>query len=69
MPDLSSRVSILDKDNKIVVNLGEPTMPNPQRTTKDRSSFIPGQFVNPHTAIFDHNGNISSWASGSRSAA
>jgi hypothetical protein len=57
IPDLSSRVSILDKDNKIIVNLGEPTMPNPPRTTEDRSSFVPGQFVNPHTAIFDHTGN------------
>jgi hypothetical protein len=58
VPDLSSRVSILDKDNKIVINLGEPTMPNPPRTTEDRSTFIAGQFVNPHSAIFDHNGNI-----------
>jgi hypothetical protein len=57
VPDLSSRVSILDKDNKLIVNLGEPTMPNPARTTTDRSTFIPGQFVNPHTAIFDHTGN------------
>jgi hypothetical protein len=58
VPDLSSRVSILDKDNKIVINLGEPTVPNPPRTTEDRSTFIAGQFVNPHSAIFDHNGNI-----------
>ena len=35
-----------------------PTVPNPQRTTEDRSSFVPGQFVNPHSAIFDHTGNI-----------
>src|SRR5580658_9025965 len=58
VPDLSSRVSILDKDNKIVINLGEPTMPNPQRTTTDRSTFVAGQFIAPHTAIFDHAGNI-----------
>lgn len=57
VPDLQARVSILDENNKIIVNLGEPTMPNPQRTTTDRSSFVPGQFVNPHTAIFDHTGN------------
>ena len=58
VPDLSSRISILDKDNKIVINLGEPTVPNPDRTTKDRSTFIAGQFVAPHSAIFDHAGNI-----------
>jgi hypothetical protein len=57
IPDLQARVSILDADNKIIVNLGEPTMPNPPRTTEDRSSFVPGQFVNPHTAIYDHTGN------------
>jgi hypothetical protein len=58
VPDLSSRVSILDKDNKIIINLGEGLEGNPPRTTTDRSSFVAGQFVNPHSAIFDHNGNI-----------
>ena len=33
-------------------------MGNPPRTTDDRSKFVPGQFVNPHGACFDHNGNI-----------
>jgi hypothetical protein len=58
VPDLQARVTVLDKDNKIVVHLGEPTMPNPPRTTENRADFIPGQFVNPHGATFDHAGNI-----------
>jgi hypothetical protein len=58
VPDLSSRVSILDKDNKIILNLGEGLVGNPNRTTEDRSTFVPGQFVAPHSAIFDHTGNI-----------
>ena len=58
IPDLASRVTIMDADNKIILNLGEPTVPNPPRTTTDRSSFIPGQFVAPHTSIYDHNQNI-----------
>ncbi len=58
VPDLQARVTLLDKDNKIILHLGEPTVPNPPRTTEDRSSFVPGQFVQPHGAIFDHNGNI-----------
>jgi hypothetical protein len=61
VPDLAGPVHILDKDNKIVVSMGgaKPDGPkNPPRTTEDRSLFIPGQFVNPHGAIFDHNGNI-----------
>jgi hypothetical protein len=61
VPDLAGPVHILDKDNKIVVSMGgaKPDGPkNPPRTTDDRSLFVPGQFVNPHGAIFDHNGNI-----------
>jgi hypothetical protein len=58
VPDLQARVTLLDKDDKIIVHLGEPTAPNPPRTTEDRSSFVNGQFVNPHGAIFDHTGNL-----------
>lgn len=57
VPDLQARVSILDENNKVIVNLGEGLSGNPPRTTTDRSSFVAGQFVNPHTAIFDHTGN------------
>jgi len=58
VPDLASRVTLMDKDNKIVAQLGEGLVGNPPRTTDDRSKFVPGQFVNPHGACFDHNGNI-----------
>jgi hypothetical protein len=58
VPDLAARVSLMDKDNKIVAHLGEGLVGNPPRTTDDRSKFVPGQFVNPHGACFDHNGNI-----------
>src|SRR5262252_9560102 len=58
VPDLQARVTLLDKDNKILVHLGEPTKPNPARTTENRADFIAGQFVQPHGAIFDHAGNI-----------
>jgi hypothetical protein len=58
VPDLASRVTILDKDNKVVAHLGEGLVGNPPRTTDDRSKFVPGQFVNPHGACFDHAGNI-----------
>ena len=57
VPDLSGPVHILDKDNKFVASLGKGEG-NPPRTTTDRSKFIPGQFVAPHGAIFDHSGNI-----------
>lgn len=58
VPDLQARVTLLDKTNKIILHLGEPTLPNPPRTTENRADFIPGQFVAPHGACFDHNGNI-----------
>ena len=58
IPDLSARVTLLDKDNKIILHLGEGLTGNPARTTEDRSQFVAGQFVNPHTAIFDKSGNI-----------
>ncbi len=61
VPDLSGPVFILDKDNKVVADMGraKPDGPkNPPRTTENRSDFVPGQFVAPHGATFDHNGNI-----------
>ena len=61
VPDLAGPVHVLDKDNKVAVSMGGSTPDgpkNPPRTTDDRSKFVPGQFVNPHGAIFDRNGNI-----------
>jgi hypothetical protein len=58
VPDLQARVTLLDKDNKIIEHLGEPKVANPPRTTENRSDFIAGQFVQPHGAWFDHTGNI-----------
>jgi len=59
VPDLGGPVYLFDKDNKVVATLGKPAAgTNPPRTTTDRSKFVPGQFVAPHGAIFDHNGNI-----------
>lgn len=61
VPDLSGPVFILDKDNKVVADMGraKPDGPkNPPRTTENRADFVPGQFVAPHGATFDHNGNI-----------
>ncbi len=58
VPELASRVTLLDKDNKVILHLGEGLTGNPARTTEDRSSFVVGQFVNPHGATWDRNGNI-----------
>jgi hypothetical protein len=61
VPDLGSRVHIM-KGNAIVATFGAPpadgSKPNPQRTTQNRADFVPGQFVAPHGATFDKDGNI-----------
>ncbi|MBY0309299.1 MAG: hypothetical protein K2Q09_11205 [Phycisphaerales bacterium] len=56
VPDLSSVVTLLDKDNKVIVHLGDghPTT----LRDKPRDQFIPGKFIHPHTAIFLNSGDI-----------
>jgi hypothetical protein len=57
VPDLHSRVTLLDENFKLVAQLGEgPGYKNLRTLTRDH--FIPGQFVAPHSAYFDHDGNI-----------
>lgn len=57
IPDLESRVTLFDGDNKLIVHLGDGTHYNGIRD-KAREAFTPGKFVAPHGACFDHNGNI-----------
>jgi hypothetical protein len=57
IPDLESRVTLVDKNNKLVVHLGQgPGYQGLRNKTRDH--FTPGQFVAPHSAYFDHEGNI-----------
>jgi hypothetical protein len=61
VPDLQSRVTLLDKNNQVIVHLGEGTYPGGYgkiRVSQDRSVFEPGKFITPHGATFDHAGNI-----------
>jgi hypothetical protein len=60
IPDLHGRVTLLDRENRIVQHLGDSNAPawnNPLRG-QPRESFIPGQFICPHGACFDRDGNI-----------
>lgn len=57
MPDLKSVVTLYDKNNKPVVQLGDGPGYSGIRD-KDRSAFPPGKFVAPHGACFDKDGNI-----------
>ncbi len=59
IPDLFARVTVLDKDNRVAVILGDDSTSQYRKTrTMDRTAFTPGRFVCPHGACFDHAGNI-----------
>ena len=60
-PDLDSQVCILDRNYKVVVQLGDGKLANGEvgsRRGQPRSQFTPGQFITPHDAIFLKNGDI-----------
>lgn len=60
IPDLHGRVTLLGRDNQVLRHLGDSNAPNwnnPLRA-QPREQFIPGQFICPHGACFDHDGNI-----------
>jgi sugar lactone lactonase YvrE len=59
VPDLFAKVTVLNKDNKIVADLGDDSESKYMATRKlTRDHFTPGKFVCPHGACFDHAGNI-----------
>ncbi len=59
VPDLFAKVTVLDKDNKVVAQLGDDSQSKYMDTRKlSRDHFTPGKFVCPHGACFDHAGNI-----------
>ena len=60
VPDLGARVTLLDKNNKVIEHLGDDSAANTWKEVRklDRAAFKPGKFVCPHAACFDHNGNI-----------
>ena len=57
IPDLKSRVTLFDRNNKLVAHLGDGGDYKGVRD-KAREAFTPGKFVAPHSAIFDSHGNI-----------
>ena len=72
IPELVARVSILDKQNKVVAHLGsdvERLTSDSKRTIRaDSSKWLDGKFVHPHDACFDKDGNIfvAEWVSTGR---
>ena len=59
VPDLWARVTLLDRDNRVIGHLGD-NGPDSWKSvrTGPRESFPPARFVCPHSATFDRHGNI-----------
>lgn len=66
VPDLSARVTLLDKDDKVITHLGEDpewraqVLKDGMKLRKDEKGegWVSGKFLHPHDACFDKDGNI-----------
>lgn len=59
VPDLEARVTLMDGNDRVLTQLGEDDSNTwGQLRKEERSRFVPGKFVCPHSACFDHDGNI-----------
>ena len=66
VPDLSSRITLLDGQNRVVAQLGEDpewreqVMKNNRklRSQPNGAGWVAGRFLHPHDACFDAEGNI-----------
>ncbi|MEN9574777.1 MAG: hypothetical protein RL514_2632 [Verrucomicrobiota bacterium] len=66
VPDLSARITLLDKDDKVIVHLGEDpewraaVLKEGMRLRRDDKGegWVSGKFLHPHDACFDAAGNI-----------
>jgi hypothetical protein len=66
VPDLSARITLLDKDDKVITHLGEDPAWREQvlkdnmklRGSKTGEEWVSGKFLHPHDACFDAAGNI-----------
>jgi hypothetical protein len=59
IPDLGARVTLLDRNNEVIAQLGDDSASKWRETrVMTRDHFTPGKFIAPHGACFDHAGNI-----------
>lgn len=62
VPDLQSRVTLLDGDNQIIAHLGDDpdwtAQVKSENTRTKPATWQAGKFVHPHDACFDKQGNI-----------
>lgn len=64
VPDLHARISIFDKDDKVIVHLGndpawtKQVLANRMKLRTDQKLWRADRFIHPHDACFDPAGNI-----------
>ncbi len=61
IPDLQCRVTLLDRDNQVLLHLGDGAYAGRQqqlRLSTNRADFEPGKFIVPHGVCFGHAGNL-----------
>ena len=58
IPDLAARVTVVDEKNEVVAHLGQGPADYRELRLKTRNAFPVGQFICPHGASFDSEGNI-----------
>jgi hypothetical protein len=64
VPDLHARVSLFDKDNKVIAHLGydeawtKEVLAENMKMRREPQRWQPGRFIHPHDACFDRDGNI-----------
>ncbi|OWK40931.1 twin-arginine translocation signal domain-containing protein [Fimbriiglobus ruber] len=73
VPDLHARISLFDKDNKVIANLGDDPAWRKKvldgfKVRAQPKQWEAGKFVHPHDACFDPAGNIyvAEWVDGGR---
>jgi len=60
VPELGSRVSLLDRQYKVLAHLGSDVerVQQTKGVREDEKLWLDGKFVHPHDACFDRNGDI-----------
>jgi hypothetical protein len=64
VPDLHARVTLLDRENRVITHLGDDpewraqVLADNSRMRSQPERWEDGRFVHPHDACFDHDGNI-----------
>ena len=74
VPDLHARITILDKDNQVIAQLGDDeawrnrVLDKKENMRASPEKWQAGKFIHPHDACFDADGNIfvAEWVRGGR---